>query len=58
MKYGGRYSKSATPNDMTIQIMLADLTPEKQKEILDAMHISVPEEGNLDEVPVATLETE
>ena len=43
---------------MTIEIMLNDLKADVQSYILSKLGLSSPEEGNLDIVPLATIEIE
>jgi|GEM_PF-4027623 len=40
----------------TLTIMLADLSTEAQREVLDFLGYQAPEEGNLDTVPLFVLE--
>ena len=40
----------------TLTIMLADLSTEAQREVLDFYGYQTPEEGNLDVVPLFVLE--
>ena len=42
----------------TLTIMLADLSTEAQKEVLDFFGYQTPEEGNFDLVPLFVLEDE
>jgi len=41
--------------ETTVEIYFKDLTPEKQREVLEALRIKGPSEGNLDFVPLALL---
>jgi len=45
-------------NNITIEIMFSDLSPEKQKEILDAYGIKDPKEMNWDVIPFDMINTE
>jgi len=42
----------------TLTVMLDDLNPESQKEVLEFYGYMSPEEGNLDVVPLFSLEKE
>lgn len=42
--------------DGPIEIFIEDLVPEVQQEVLEAMGLKTPEEGNLDVCPLFTLE--
>ena len=42
----------------SVELYLGDLLPEKQREVLEAFGLARAEDGNLDLVPLATLEVE
>lgn len=45
-------------NLLKVEIFIDDLKPNVQKELLKAMNLNSPEEGNLDIFPLFTIEIE